>query len=409
MNNQIVYFCELIKSVIHSNEELELNNDVNWTMLVKMAKEHNILPIFLEGAIKYEGYTIRHEYDKELKETLAVVGAQVRRTNAFLQLYVAFSQAGIYPIVMKGLICRSLYGNLADHRPSGDEDILIQQREYWQAKKVLVANGYVPEFENETETQLAQIQEISFYHPTKKLHLELHLNTMGRENDTRTQMSDCFKHVFEDYRVVEINGVKLRTMKHEDHLLYLILHAFRHFTSGGFGVRQMLDILLYLEQYGSQIDMNKVYDVLKRFKADIYFSDMLHIGNTYLGFKHSTIQEKNCPDELLDDMILSGTFGNRTQAERTAVATTMSVTEYYGKKKNSNYLVLIWKSIFPSLKMMEERHPYLTDKPWLLPFEWVKRWGRYIRYNRKVEGSLAVESLKISQRRMNLLKKYDLI
>ena len=374
-----------------------------------MAKDHNILPIFLEGAIKYEGYTIRHEYDKELKETLGIVGAQVRRTNAFLQLYEALSKVGIYPIVMKGLICRMLYGNLADHRPSGDEDLLIHHTEYWQTKDVLIANGYVPEFVDETETQLAQIQEVSFVHPTKKLHLELHLNTMGRENDTRAKMSDCFKQVFENYREIEINGVRVRTMNHQEHLLYLILHAFRHFTSGGFGIRQMLDILLYLEQYGSEININKIYDVLRTFKADTYFSDMIHIGNTYLGFRLPTVLEKNCPDELLDDMIRSGTFGNKTQAERTAVATTMSVTEYYGKKRNSNFLMLVWKSIFPSLKMMQERHPYLTDKPWLLPVEWIKRWGRYFRYNRNAEGNLAVESMKISQRRMNLLKKYDLV
>ena len=59
--------------------------------------------------------------------------------------------------------------------------------------------------------------------------------------------------------------------------------------------------------------------------------------------------------------------------------------------------------------MMRERHPNLVDKPWLLPVEWIKRWGRYIKYNRNNDGNLAVESMKISQRRMKVLKKYDLV
>ena len=409
MNEQVTYFCEIIKNVIHPDEEFRLNEEVDWTYLVRIAKEHNLLPIFMEGAIKQYSYISRSEYDKEMGEAIACVATQIKRTNAFLKLYNSFIQGGIHPIVMKGLICRQLYNELADHRPSGDEDILIRSADYWRAKKILLDNGYVSEFDNETESQLEQLQEVSFIHPTDKLHIELHLNPMGRENKTRSSMSDCFEMVHDDYKEVEIEGVMVRTMNHQDHLLYLIFHAFRHFTSGGVGMRQMLDILLYQERYGSEIDLNLIYQILHSFKADTFHADLVYIGNTCLGFDLPVMKECNCPLELLDDMVCSGTFGNKTQAERTAVATTMAATEYYGKKQSSNIIVLIWKSVFPSLAMMQERYPYLTDKPWLLPVEWIKRWGRFFKYNRNNSGNLAMESMKISQRRMKLMKKYDLV
>lgn len=409
MNKQVIFFCELIKNVIHLETNFSLDKEVDWSRLVEIAKEHNLLPIFMEGASKHFSYISREEYDRETRECLAVVAGQVRRTSAFLRLYEAFINAGVHPIVMKGLICRELYGKLADHRPSGDEDILIRPCEYVKAKEVLIANGYVAELEVETEAQLKQVQEISFIHPKDKLHIELHLNPMGRENDVRSKMSDCFLEVFENYRDVEINGIMVRTMNHQDHLLFLILHAFKHFIGGGFGIRQMLDILLYQEHFETEIDLQCVYETLKTFRAESFWNDMIHIGNSYFGFQLQVMQESNCPDDLLGDMIQSGTFGNKTPADRAAERTVKFATGNHLKQKKSNPLIMLWKTIFPQRVFLLENSPYLQSKPWLLPVAWVQRWGRFLKRNHANGGNLAAESLKISRRRMRLLKQYDLM
>lgn len=409
MDNQIIYFCELIKNVIHPQEDSNLKGMIEWSTLVQLAREHNLLPIFMEGAIKQYSYIVRQEYDREMSEAISVVAAQVKRTNAFLKLYDAFVREGLHPIVMKGLICRELYGTLSDHRPSGDEDILIQLNEYWKAKEVLIANGYVPGIESETEAQLEKIQEVSFIHPKEKLHIELHLNVMGKEDEARSRMSEYFEKVFDDYREVEVNGVQVRTMNHQDHLTLLILHTFKHFIGGGFGIRQMLDILLYQEKYGTEIAINQLCDVLHRFRADAFWNDMINIGNTYLGFELPVLQTPNCTDELLEDMVLCGAFGNKTQAERTATGTILTATENYLKVKKNNSFNMVWKSIFPGKAYLVGRYPYLKEKPWLLPMVWVNRWTRFFNHNRDNGGNLVAESMKISKRRMNLLKKYDLI
>lgn len=409
MDNQIVCFCELMKNVIHPQKEYRLNGVIDWTELVQLAKDHNLLPLFMENAIKQYSYIVRPEYDKEMREVLGVVAAQIRRTNAFLKLYEVFAQEGLYPIVAKGLICRGLYGKLADHRLSGDEDIFIRPNEYWKAKEVLVANGYVPERELETEAQLSELQEVSFIHPKEKLHIELHLNAMGKEDEARSRMSEYFQGMFENYREVEINGVRVRTMNHQMHLTFLILHTFKHFIGGGFGIRQMLDILLYQEKYGAEIDVIQLQETLRNFKADVFWNDMLHIGNAYFGFELPVFQDANCTEELVEDMILCGAFGNRTQAGRTATGTILSATENYLQDKKNNSFKVVWRTIFPNRTYLVNRYPYLKEKPWLLPVEWVKRWGRFIKHSRNNGGTLAAESMKISKRRMKLLKKYDLV
>lgn len=406
---QTTYFFEIIKKVIHPDKEYYLSDDIDWSYMVQLAKEHNLLALFVEGASKYYSFISRPEYEKEMDESIAIVSAQVRRTSAFLKLYTAFVEAGLHPIVMKGLICRDLYGTLGDHRPSGDEDILIRPAEYEQAKRILIENGYISEIEKESESQIDRLQEVSFIHPKERLHIELHLNPMGRETEDRARMSDHFANVFENYREVDIQGVSVRTMNHQDHLTFLILHAFKHFTLGGFGIRQMLDILLYQKSFGEEVDFDLLDKTLCEFKASAFWNDMIHIGNQYLGFALLTMHESNCSDELLDDMIQCGAFGNKSQVEITAGRATMRASANYLRNKSSNMFVVIWRSIFPSKVYMLDQAPYLLKKPWLLPFAWIRRWGRFVKKSKGSDTNLTVESMKISRRRMKVLKKYDLV
>ena len=72
------------------------------------------------------------------------------------------------------------------------------------------------------------------------------------------------------------------TMNITDHFLYLVFHTFKHFTAGGFGVRQVLDIMLYEQKHYSNIEWNYVWKSLKEIHADRFFGDLVYIGNKYL-------------------------------------------------------------------------------------------------------------------------------
>lgn len=409
MDKQIINLCQFIKKVLHSDNSFLVNDEIDWSQMIQMSKEQNLLALFLEEAIKYPAYTSRPEYMTEIQEAMSIVDIQAKRTCEFLELYKSFVNADIHPLVMKGIICRELYGKLCDHRPSGDEDILIRVCDYIKVKNVLIAEGYMPQMEVKSQKQLENIQEVGFFHPTKDLYIEVHLNAMGRENDAHSKMSDCFKDVFEDYREVDIAGVKIRTLSHQKHLLYLILHAFKHFIHGGFGIRQMLDILIYQEQYGQEVCYEQLESVLKTFRADRFWADLICIGNSHFGFCLSEPQQANCPEQLLEDMMLCGTFGNATEAMRAATRMIKFATGDYLQNKHMNQFVMFWRAIFPPKVYLLKNAPQLEERPWLLPIEWVKRWGRFIKKSYFHQGSLANEGIVISRRRKNLLNKYDLL
>ena len=152
-----------------------------------------------------------------------------------------------------------------------------------------------------------------------------------------------------------------------------------------------------------------LYETLRKFRLEKLWADMLYIGNTYLGFTIPMLYEPNCPEELLGDLISCGVFGNDTQAKRVAGRMLFLSTGNYLKQKSDNRLLSIWKIIFPSKGYMLKNAPYLQEKPWLLPLEWIKRWVRFARKSCKKDGVLSDESAKIKERRKSLLKKYNLV
>ena len=66
---------------------------------------------------------------------------QSRKTGEFLQLYQKLAEAGLTPLVVKGLVCRSLYRE-PDYRASGDEDILIPAEQFPECSRIFAAVSY---------------------------------------------------------------------------------------------------------------------------------------------------------------------------------------------------------------------------------------------------------------------------
>lgn len=403
---QTTNFLSILNSMIH-HTTLKLAEPVDYAQLLSIARAHNVYALVCEKLCEDPKFKKQPEYGRYIMTTMSMVAAQAQRTSAFLELYRAFSEQGIFPVVMKGLVCRRLYGEFCDHRPSGDEDILIEKSDFEKAKAVLTALGYSPEREEVTARQLDEIQEVGFRSSQTGLYIELHVNPMGYENHLRSRMNDYFRTVFERSIEVEYDGVRIRTMSHTDHFLYLVLHAFRHFTAGGFGIRQVLDILLYEERYASEIDLSYIEQVLKEVHAEGFLADLTVIGNQYLGFSLPMLTEPRCPSELLFDLMSNGVFGNGTQPQRTAYNVVSAAVLAQGGGQGR------WKTllhtVFPSRSQMVGAYPELVEKPWILPVLWIRRFLRFFRRHKNQSGALAAESMEIGKRRIALLKKYDIL
>lgn len=402
-------FLNLLSACIHDTSvPAPALRDEEWKAVVALAKAHNVLPLVFEKASECDNFLCWREYPQTAALAMTIAAEQAQRTEAFLNIYQQFLQKGLHPVVMKGILCRQLYGEYGDHRPSGDEDLLIVKTEYLAVQAVLAENGYLSEIKISTEAQLEGLEEISFHNPGTHLSVDVHWALMGKENKLRARMNHCFENVFLDCHEELVSGIPIMSMSHTNHLLFLVLHAFKHFTIGGFGIRQVLDILLYAEKYESECNWDDLKDILHEVKADVFLNDLFCIGNRYLGFQRNLWNKPNCPDELLEEILGCGAFGNTTQIQNTAAQMTNAKLCGENGEKTSEFKGFLY-SIFPDKANMIAPYPVLREKPWLLPVCWVRRWMRFLRNNGLNSGRQVAEGLRASRRRVALLKKYKIL
>ena len=126
--------------------ELADTTPEQWQKICALANAHHVLPMVYEAAGRTPALTaLRHQ-------VLQQIFLQVQRTNDFLRLYRHLRQKGIAPLVTKGIICRSLYPQ-PDHRPSGDEDLLIPAEQFDACHAALTEFGMaVPSISNCTNS-----------------------------------------------------------------------------------------------------------------------------------------------------------------------------------------------------------------------------------------------------------------
>lgn len=134
-------FLTVLRDALHPRDD-EADFNADWTALLDVAKKQNLFPFVYDAATAYPFFLFFEDAHPEyFPAVTASMTAQMQKTDTFLSLYKSFLSAGLSPITMKGIICRDLYGERADFRVSGDEDILIEKKDYEKAVSVLESCG----------------------------------------------------------------------------------------------------------------------------------------------------------------------------------------------------------------------------------------------------------------------------
>ena len=373
---------------------IQLNDlpEDDWAQLLQLVQTHQVLPLFCQSLSPTPDCVVG------LKGVLhRQVALQTLRTHAFLPVYRQLLEAGIKPLVVKGIACRSLYPQ-PDLRSSSDEDLLIPPEQFDAARQLLNAMGFL-----ESGTGL----ELAFRHPDSGLHLELHGAPFPGQEHTYGHWNALFEDIFDRAVTVTISGTTIWTPTHSDHMLYLILHALKHFLHSGVGIRQVCDICLYANAYGNQIDWAMLLERYRSLHAEQFAAALLQIGSAYLVFDPDTACLPACwrsiavdAQPLLQDILSAGLYGDATMDRKRSSNLTLDAAS--GRKPS------LARTLFPERSRLLTQYPYLQRQPYLLPFAWTQRLWRYAR-SLKNNPANPSESTRIGKERIALLRQYGLI
>lgn len=352
MNDEYFYLIKIIKSVLN-NEELTLENEIDYIKLYSIAKHHSVENFLYYGLLKnpnfnkekYSEFVMRVE--RTFKESLfkvAVQGAEIE------ELEKAFEQNKIKYMPLKGVIMRHLYPHI-DLRSMADFDCYFDKKEAKHLKKIMISLGYSVELYNKGNHDI--------YYKKPYMNVEMHRELI---NDAY-KISKYYKNI--DDKLIKVQNREYEyQMTNEDFLIFLIAHNAKHFALGGTGIRSFIDLYLFTKHY-QELDFDYIYKELDKLSLKQFAKASIELTNYWF---------KDCEETILinnfeECVFTSGTYG--TKANNATI--NMFMTEEARGNLEKSKIKYIIKRLFPSIEWMNERNPITKKVPILLPWFYFTR------------------------------------
>ena len=368
---------------------------VDFQKLYEMSCQHEVQALIYNQIYHFPEFPegLKNQWKKEAIRMNAI---QTIKTSRFLAIYKKFLEKNLIVLVVKGIVCRSLYPQ-PDNRPSNDEDLYVRQIDFEEVKRIFLDNKFIlVEEGNDVSTFLDQMNGLS---------IELHTSLFSDESKAYGQYQQYFTDAFDSPAMHSIQGVNVYSLSHQLHFLFLYMHFVKHFLHGGVGIRQVMDMVMYIEKFGLEIDWKVFYAICQNLSVDVLFNNVLALASNQLGLDENKII---LPDHfdlsaldyqpLLEDILDAGVFGKSSIERLHSSTITLNALES-GKRS-------LLKSLFPSRRYFKRSYPYLQKYPFLLPVAWFQR---IIHYIFSKESGDSQKTIEIGNQRIELLKKYQMM
>lgn len=409
MERTSLLFLEILKNALN-NTKTDFKEDISpdeWRALYRLSSIHEVVPLFAHTVYRCDSLK---QHPKLLSSIVsrakAIVINQAQRSANFAGLYQEMLDDDLKPLVMKGIICRSLYPE-PEQRPSVDEDLLILPEQIKIYHQFLLSHGFSVIGD---DIDLKEVDEISYQNKDTHLYLEIHKYLFPRNSSVFGDLNSFFG-ALEERKSETVYGTEFNTMGYTDHLLYMICHAYKHFLYSGFGIRQICDICLFTKAYGIQINWKRIYESCRSVRMEKFTAAVFKVCEKYLGLNSDDYAYKEIWDDdineepLLIDVLSGGLYGVSSEDRLHSSNLTLESVSASREGRKSRSLM---RSVFPDLNYMSTNYPYLKEYRWLLPVAWIQRGYKYLSKKRKRKSS-PTGSIEIGNSRIKILKEYHII
>ena len=390
-------FLHIAKAAV-SGGEIPAEN-VDWPTVFALAGQQKLLPIVFEAVRK----TPAAEENAALfavtkQQVIGQMLNQTVRSAEFADLYRKLRTVGLHPIVVKGQLCSRMYP-LKDHRISADDDLYIPDAEFMACREQLLANGLRT---GTPADEFATADEVSYTKSDSPLYIELHRHLFDSSEDAHDELN----HFFASLKPVETDS--FLAMPPHEHLLYLILHAYKHFVRSGIGARQFCDIGLWARAYHAEIDWQRLHEQCESVHAATFAAAAFRIARDYLGIDFDLPMPWDASidvEPLLHDSLCGGVYGSNDLTRLHSSTVTLNAVKSSRKGRKNTVL----RTIFLQKAYLESRYPYLKKRPYLLPIAWVQRLVHYASEKKSGADSSTSGSIKLAKERIEMMKQYDIM
>ncbi|MGL4570214.1 MAG: nucleotidyltransferase domain-containing protein [Clostridium sp.] len=343
-------------------EKVKFDEKVKWESILKLSEEHKVKGIIYSSIDWGKKLTFSKEIINTWKrDTFISAVSQSRHLTETANILNEFSIKDIKVIALKGLVVRELYP-IPDLRTMSDSDILVHKCDLEKVSEILKENGYCKNEEKDNHGAHF-IYTKDFCYP-----IEVHWTLI---NDDFFKGSKSFEEdVWDRIDEVSINGAKTYSLALEDLALHLCAHMAVHIAYGGFGVRQLCDLVLLVEKRGVEIDWDVFLNKVSKSGIDKFVFIIFKICNELFNMKIPFNISKEISfnrkyvDILIEDIFRDGVYASNDMHNVFANEFAFDKEEITAFKK----FILF---IFPPIKKMSEKYNYAKKYKLLIPIAWI--------------------------------------
>lgn len=206
-------------------------DEFNLEEVMKEAQAHDV------SGLVYRSLKSQIDLSAYRKEVILKNLTQSRYTKQVLQLMDELQQEGIQIILLKGIILKNIYP-VADLRTMGDVDVLVRESQLEKIDLLLSVRGY-------EKKSIPNEKHHVYEGPWFQIEVQWTLGSLKRQQG----LLAFEEHLWDHLQCIELNQKTYWRLSDQDFLVHLILHAAGHMHLAGFGIRQLCDITLWIEQH----------------------------------------------------------------------------------------------------------------------------------------------------------------
>ena len=358
--------CIYLLKCALNNQEPQLLQPLNTDRLLHFATRHSVAVTIAKPLLDY--HLLPDENQQQYWAELLY--KNICKTTTFdmerSKIESGLEALRIWYVPLKGIVVNHLYPHYG-MREFADNDILTEDGRQHEIAQMMYSLGYRSE-DRSTEVHCTFMKE-------PVLNFEIH-HRLFQDEKRLDAINDYYKNVKERLIPSEKSSFAYR-FSDDDFYVYLIAHAYKHFTGSGFGLRQFADIYLYLLKK----PVNSAYVEQELARLDILpFARLLQS----VSLKMFSQDSEFCEETLTADetalylaAVNSGVYGTAQQYYET------KMTDYLAKSGKKSKVSYFKQRIFPDIEEYKDRNPFLYRHKLLHPWFYFYRPFHSLIVNRK--------------------------
>lgn len=352
MMHEINNLLDFLKNAIYQkNIKVEINDQEK---LYVIANENGLSGTIYQ-AVK-SSITSKDVLGKFKKDFYLYLSDDEKKTKTIQTIKEIFNTNQIDYIFLKGTHLKRIYPK-SYMRSMGDIDVLLREEQFKDATKLLKENHFIPGVKGE-------------------VHDGFKLNDVSVELHHKLKVSgDYFEYAVLDdvwQNIIHMQDNECQ-MKRVIEIIYLLFHLKKHLNATGVGLRNIIDIGIYLDTYKDEINISQLNQLLSLTKSETLFTNLVQFNDKYLGKAFATIFCKNTPfnDALYERftayVIQSGVHGYGVNFNLFLCKLASGKNKALTKKQS------VLRMMFPPYDIIKHRYPKLLKHKIFLPIGWFLR------------------------------------